>query len=92
MLRARVHVRDRDRDSWGTVLRMRVRWTHGNGNEKASLIARNVTGLPASRQARIFMKIELNSIKNRLSTGPRVGRARFRLLLAGNGPRVWSKT
>ena len=55
-------------------------------------IARNVTGWPASRQARIFMKIELNSIKNRLSTGPRVGRARFRLLLAGNGPRVWSKT
>ena len=58
----------------------------------SSGIARNVTGWPASRQARIFMKIELNSIKNRLSTGPRVGRARFRLLLAGNGPRVWSKT
>ena len=52
-------------------------------------IARNVTGWPASRQARIFMKIELNSIKNCLSTGPRAGRARFRLLLAGNGPRLY---
>ena len=34
------------------------------------------------------MKIELNSIKNRLSTGPCVGRARFRFLLVGNAP--WS--
>ena len=35
---------------------------------RVCLIARNVTGWPANRQAKIFMKIELNSIKNRLST------------------------
>ena len=38
------------------------------GSTQLPTIARNVTGWPANRQAKIFMKIELNSIKNRLST------------------------
>ena len=59
VLRVRVHVRDCDRER-GTALCMRVRWTHGNGHEKASFSGSDGSSTPYS-------------FRSRLTTSARVG-------------------